>query len=179
MGEERKGLVALDPEDVFLSFVSNEKDCDRGNNLNLVTYSFPKLQLVQEFKIRFKERLAEMQQSGELNKDSYEEAFNENKKEFGLDPDDVLKAGNIVIGNYRLVRESSSSEWTFTEMGQASVADSMSSFFAWKWKARLTIHAKTGIPFITVLRADLVTDFLVINLILFLSTFPPLLGGLK
>ena len=176
MDEERRELVALDPEDVFLSFVSNEKDCDNGNNLNLVTYSFHKLQSINGFKNRFKERLAEMKESGELNRESYERAFNESKEEFGIDPDEVLKASNIVISNYRLVRQSPSSEWTFTEVGQANVADSMSSFFAWKWKARLTIHAKTGIPFLTVLRADLVTDFVVINLILFLSTFPPLLG---
>lgn len=43
LSPEEKALTTLDPEDVFLSFVSNLDNCDGGNNIHLVTFSFPKL----------------------------------------------------------------------------------------------------------------------------------------
>ena len=178
MDEERKVFVKLNPEDVFLSYLSNENDCDNGNNLNVITYSFPGLQSVYQFKLEVNKRLGELKESGNLNKDSFKEVFYEVKKEH-LDPDEALKKNSIVIGNYRLVRESSTSDWTFTEVGQANIKDVMPKFFQWTWKARLSIHAKTGLPFLSILRADLISNLVILSLILFLSTFPPLLGGLK
>ena len=43
LSPEEKELTTLDPDDVFLSFVSNLEDCDEGNNINLVTFSLPRL----------------------------------------------------------------------------------------------------------------------------------------
>merc|ERR1719300_1085284 len=39
----RSIMLSLDPEDVFFSFISNVTNCDKGNNLNLVFFSLPKL----------------------------------------------------------------------------------------------------------------------------------------
>lgn len=44
----QKELVVLNPDDVFLSFISNPNDCDSGKNLQLVTFSQPKLGLVKK-----------------------------------------------------------------------------------------------------------------------------------
>ena len=43
LSHEENQLVHLNPEDVFFSFVSNADNCRSGNNLNLVTFSNPKL----------------------------------------------------------------------------------------------------------------------------------------
>ena len=40
--EENK-LVQLNPEDVFFSFIANGEKCKSGKDLNLVTFSLPKL----------------------------------------------------------------------------------------------------------------------------------------
>merc|ERR1719300_1740328 len=43
LDQEQRDLCVLDPEDVFFSFISNVTNCDKGNNLNLVFFSLPKL----------------------------------------------------------------------------------------------------------------------------------------
>ena len=44
MGEVERGYVALEPKDVFLSFISNPEKCAHGRDFTLVTFSLPGLQ---------------------------------------------------------------------------------------------------------------------------------------
>ena len=40
-------MVEFNPKNVFFHFISNPENCDSGNNLNLVTYTLPKLESVK------------------------------------------------------------------------------------------------------------------------------------
>ena len=61
-----KDLIALDPEDVFLSFIANDVDCQEGNNLQVVTFSFPGLAKIQRVQGVVKQRMEELKAMKEL-----------------------------------------------------------------------------------------------------------------
>lgn len=169
MGEVEKVYVALNPDDVFFSYISNEHSCDQGNNLNIVTFSLPELgQIYEQHKI-MAERIQELKEAGELTKGMVEVMIREVIAETGKDPNKVFRENEIIIGNYRFVRASSSSEWMISELGQTNMKYSQHPLFWIKWKTRLGIHLKMVIPFVKVLRAGYVYDyagFLMVFLIL-------------
>merc|ERR1719180_155553 len=84
------------------------------------------------------------------------------------DPQAIFNDNEILIGNYRLERQNSDSQWTVTEVGQANMRDSMQAYFRFRWRGRLGIHLKMDKPFLTVLRVDYFTDW--VALMIF-STF--------
>jgi len=41
MSDEERKLIVLNPEDAFLSFISNERSCNGGKDVNLVVFFLP------------------------------------------------------------------------------------------------------------------------------------------
>jgi len=163
-----RDLIALDPEDVFLSFIANDVDCQEGNNLQVVTFSFPGFSKLQRVQGVVNQRMAELKEMKELNNERLKEIIAEVREENSIDPQAIFNDNEILIGNYRLERQNSDSQWTVTEVGQANMRDSMQAYFRFRWRGRLGIHLKMDKPFLTVLRADYFTDW--IALMIF-STF--------
>merc|ERR1719431_786019 len=82
MDKVQKDLVVLNPEDVFLSFISNPDTCESGNNLHMVTFSLPRLEQMKEM----------IKENKELSKDIEKEfdAKIENSKLAGSEPQSYL-----------------------------------------------------------------------------------------
>jgi len=213
-------LVVLNPDDVFLSFISNPTDCDSGKNLHLVTFSQPKLGLVKSIILEnkglsekgffellkenkntmrdIKEKTAALNTKQDLrnllnhrilverlkkgNKvKEHEEELQKHKvmakvynskvqrvKEHmdnisANKPLSLLATNEIVVGNYRLQRDSHDSPWTITELAQINSQQAWAPIFRARWKARLTVNTVISIMygynynFYTILRADYVS----------------------
>ena len=52
LSPEERALTTLDPDDVFLSFISNLDNCEEGNNIHLVTFSLPKLGIFMKYQFQ-------------------------------------------------------------------------------------------------------------------------------
>lgn len=176
MGEVERVYVALNPRDVFLTFISNEMKCDKGNNLNVVTFSLPGMHKVHEERELFKAKLEEVKASGELNKEKLVEMMKETREQTGIDANDIFNNNEILIGNYRLVRESSDSQWVFTEVGQANTKQFFHPLFRFKWRGRLGISLKAGFNFMKVLRVDYASDWIWLIMVFFVFVRPLMLG---
>ena len=89
------------------------------------------------------------------------------------DPYTILKANEIIIGNYRMKRETSSHEWTVCEVAQMSSVKAWPTIFRMRWKGRLSIATRIGTDFNNILRYDYMTDyiaFLLFSLLLLAPT---------
>ena len=128
----QRDLVALDPEDVFLSFIANDVDCEEGNNLQVVTFSLPGYASLQKVQGVVRQRMAELKEMKELNNERLKEIIAEVRDENSIDPQAVFNNNDILIGNFRLQRESSESQWRVTEVGQANTRDSMQAYFRFR-----------------------------------------------
>ena len=163
MDKVQKDLVVVNPDDVFLSFVSNPDQCDSGNNLHLVTFSLPKLEQARNMVKENKELLRQTEQNikdseGDVQQkvammDEYKAKFSSN------DPHDLLKENEILIGNFRFVRASPSSQWTIMEVAQINSVQAWATIFKLRWKGRLNIATRGGYEFYTILRIDYTTDY--------------------
>ena len=176
MGEVERGYVALDPKDVFFSFISNELKCDKGNNLNVVTFSLPGMHKVHEERELFKAKFEEMKASGDVNKEKLVELMKETRDQTGVDANDIFNNNEIVIGNYRFIRESSDSQWVVTEVGQANTKTVFHPLFRFKWRGRLGISLKAGFNFMKVLRVDYGSDWIWLIIVFFVFVRPIMLG---
>jgi len=180
MDKVQRELVVTNPDDVFLSFVSNPDNCDSGNNLHLVTFSLPKLGEIKNTVRENKELSGEMEQKikecidGEKDKEKMkvmvEGVVNEYKSKM-VDPHDVFKANEIIIGNYRFVRSSPNSQWTITEVAQINSLQAWAAIFKLRWKGRLMIATRGGYEFYSILRADYMSDYIFISMFLAFYTF--------
>ena len=82
------------------------------------------------------------------------------------DPYSILKANEIIVGNYRMIRETSSHEWTVSEVAQISSVTAWPWPFKMRWKGRLSIATRGGYDFYKLLRVDYLTDYIVLMVIL-------------
>merc|ERR1719342_707163 len=118
LDQEQRDLCVLEPENVFFSFISNVENCDKGNNLNLVFFSLPKLGLIKSMIKESKElkRKMESEVKERVNnidtKNEDKEAVKESVREIIMeasekmktnDPYYLFKENEIIIGNYRMV----------------------------------------------------------------------------
>ena len=81
------------------------------------------------------------------------------------DPHDLFKANEILIGNYRFIRDSPSNQWVITEVAQINSLQAWASIFKLRWKGRLGIALRGGYDFYKILRVDYLTDYIVFALI--------------
>ena len=116
------------------------------------------------------------------NKELEKEEINENIKklmkdyqeEAGVnDPGVIFKDNEIIVGNYRLKRKSSSAAWMISEVAQMSSVNAWPTIFRYRWKGRLSIATRAGIDFYKVLRYDYLTDYIAFMLFLAISMLPP------
>jgi len=161
---ENNELVAIQPEDIFFMFISNVESTDQGNNINLVTFSLPKTGEIKAMREANKQRFEKMQESmvGQ-DKETIMKALNETRKIINEnDPYYLFKANEIMIGNFRFVRSSPTSDWTITEVGMMSSLVAWPTIFRLRWKGRLGISLRGGYSFYNVLRYDYMTDWIAI-----------------
>ena len=131
MNTEEKQLISLEPENVFYSFVSNiNSDSDSGRNLNLVTYSLPRLSEVKSryeqckmMKIETQQKVDEIKLRGAGSQEEANQmlkaVFLEHKDKIdAIHPGKLFKENEIVIGNYRFVKQDSSDDWVLKEVSQ-------------------------------------------------------------
>ena len=109
------------------------------------------------------------------NKELEKEEINENIKklmkdyqeEAGVnDPGVIFKDNEIIVGNYRLKRKSSSAAWMISEVAQMSSVNAWHPIFRYRWKGRLSIATRGDIDFHTLLRIDYLTDYIALMAIL-------------
>jgi len=180
MTEEQRSLVTLNPDDVLFSFIANEKDCEGGTDMRVVTFSFPGLGAIRAVQRRVAEQVAEAKAAGELTPARFAEITKANMEETGTDPAKVFQSNELVIGNYRLARGGEGG-WLVREVGQMGMAEAMAplgplgAYFRFRWRGRLGIHIKLDKPFLSVLRLDYATDWLALFAI-YMTLLPSALG---
>ena len=76
--------------------------------------------------------MAELKEMKELNNERLKEIIAEVREENSIDPQAIFNDNEILIGNYRLERQNSDSQWTVTEVGQANMRDSMQAYFRFR-----------------------------------------------
>ena len=125
-------MVEFNPKNVFFHFISNPENCDSGNNLNLVTYTLPKLESVKsnydEINKTFEETKQKMDNLNEFGASSQEEAnqmlksiLQEHKERIDAHKKlEELWQNEILIGSYRFVRDQTSQDWIITEISQVN-----------------------------------------------------------
>jgi hypothetical protein len=166
MAEEERGLVVLNPADVFLSFISNPHNCEEGCSLILVTYSLPGLEqvkLLSDSLDTIKEQSEKETMSNIMTGDiqTPSQIWQEAKKvkveikQTHKEQRRILKNNKIVIGNYRLVRTGVTGEWTISELGQTPLETAFHLPFSFRWRTLLEISCLTGTAFLKLLRFDL------------------------
>ena len=84
----------------------------------------------------------------------------------------VMKENDIIIGNYRMQRESPSHQWTLTQVSQITAAQAWAKIFQLRWKGRLNIATRLGTDFKNVLRYDYATDYFVFIMCLAIALSP-------
>ena len=82
------------------------------------------------------------------------------------DPHKLFQQNEIIVGNYRMKRETSSHEWTVSEVAQISSVTAWPWPFKMRWKGRLSIATRGGYDFYKLLRVDYLTDYIVLMVIL-------------
>ena len=88
------------------------------------------------------------------------------------DPYTIFRENEIIIGNYRLRRETGADAWTISELAQMSSVKAWPTIFRLRWKGRLSIATRGAIDFYTVLRYDYMTDYIAFMRILAISMLP-------
>merc|ERR1719300_1601725 len=159
LDQEQRDLCVLDPEDVFFSFISNVTNCDKGNNLNLVFFSLPKLGSIKSMVEENKELRRKMESEVKERVNNID-TKNEDKE--------------IIIGNYRMVRDQGTGQWTIAEVSQICSTQAWQfPFFRLLWKGRLSRATRSEIKFNNVLRFDYALDYIV--LLIFLAIMATLM----
>ena len=168
--ETEKCYLEVFPENVFFHFISNPENCDAGKNLNLVTYSIPNLvntrNISEEINRITLETKQKMERLKEFGASSQEEAndmmasiLQENsKKVYQKIEEQTLWQNEILVGNYRFVRDPSSQDWILTEMSQVNTLTHWPALSRWRWKLRLDVSLKLNESFLTILLADYVIE---------------------
>ena len=168
--ETEKCYLEVFPENVFFHFISNPENCDAGKNLNLVTYSLPDLvntrNISEEMNSITLETKQKMERLKEFGASSQEEAndmmasiLQENsKKVYQKIEEQTLWQNEILVGNYRFVRDPSSQDWILTEMSQVNTLTHWPALSRWRWKLRLDVSLKLNESFLTILLADYVIE---------------------
>ena len=90
------------------------------------------------------------------------------------DPYKVFSENEIIIGNYRLRRETGGDAWTISELAQVSSVKAWPTIFRLRWKGRLSIATRGSIDFYKVLRYDYMTDYIAFMLIFAIALVPPM-----
>ena len=170
LSEAEKYYLEFIPENVFFHFISNPENCDAGKNLNLVTYSLPNLvnarnnyEEINRITLETKQKMDSLKEFGassqEEANDMMKSILQEHKEQIDQKRDEqTLWHNELLVGNYRFVRDPSSQDWILTEMSQVNTLAHWPALSRWRWKLRLDVSLKLNKSFLTILRADYVMD---------------------
>ena len=140
LNEEDRKLIALHPDDAFLSYISNERNCEEGRDIKLVVHFYPGLYTVRgvademnQLKKETDEKIQKEIFEGKIKNTSDLKGefvdFKEKVKELNVARSDLLNKNGTswcgLVGNYRLVRESLHDQWLVFEVGQADSLEVM------------------------------------------------------
>jgi len=184
MSEEERKLIVMHPGDAFLSFISNERSCGGGKDVNLVVFFYPDLHTVKETAQEMNQLKKETDEK--IKKDIFEGNikntadlknefvdFKEKIKELNFARGDLMNRNGMswcgTVGNYRLVRESLDGQWVVSEVGQADSTKVLTQLVRFRYKALLGKSILNGLPFKNVLRRDLWVHLFIILFSLWLS----------
>ena len=78
--------------------------------------------------------------------------------------DQTLWQNELLVGNYRFVRDPTSEDWILTEVSQVNTFTHWPAVFRWRWKLRLDVSLKLNKSFLTILRADYIMDASTVSL---------------
>lgn len=180
LSEEKRKLLAVNSSDIFFTMLSEIKVRPGFSEVLFVTFSQPQLgeaKLVQEeVRKRKKEFDAAMKEavddakSGVYDKEQFHQKTQDNINEFkdyiaSHDMSRQLLENEILIGNYRFIRDDASENWTISQVSQFNSFEVWSWLSRRKWNARVGIHYKAGVNFLKVLRYDSITDFVFLVLL--------------
>ena len=119
---EQKKLVVLDPDDVLMKFVSNASDCNGGNDLHLVTFSFSGWCQISEVMEHFHNHLRALKKV-KVSKDEFAEISKVVELQTDVNIQEILDSSEVVIGNYRLTRSHKEDNFSLTEVSQIAMDD--------------------------------------------------------
>ena len=122
MDPEQRKLIMLDPDDVLMKFVSNTSDCSGGNNLNLVTFSFAGWCQISEVMEHFLNH-QKVQKKVNMSKEEFAEISKLVELQTGVNIQEIFDSSEVVIGNYRLIRDHEGDNFSVAEVGQIAMDD--------------------------------------------------------
>merc|ERR1719423_439304 len=88
------------------------------------------------------------------------------------DPYYLFKENEIIIGNYLMVRDQGTGQWTIAEVSQICSTQAWQFPFRLRWKGRLSIATRSEIKFNNVLRFDYASDYIVLLIFLAIMAMP-------
>merc|ERR1712096_530801 len=105
--------------------------------------------------------------SGVYDKEEFHQKTQDNINEFkeyiaSHDVSKQLLENEILIGNYRFIRDDASANWTISQVSQVNTLEVWSWLSRSKWNGRVAIHSNAGVNFLKVLRYDSIIDFVLV-----------------
>jgi len=189
LNAEERGLLGVNSEDIFFSFIPEFNFKEENQSLMLVTFWFPHLGELreeirtnrQEVDDKMKDIFAEAKE-GKLNQGEVTESIKESLKESReklkeRDSHLIFQQNEIIIGNFRFERRNQNSDWTIVEMSQINSVTAWAYIFRKRWKGRLGISLR-GVDFYKVLRYDYMTDWIAYTIIFNFLVATSLSGGM-
>lgn len=186
---DERSSIAVNPDDIFFSFMPEFDFQQKKQSILLVTFSFPRLAelkgYIQQNKDSAKVVVDQMKKDIEDGVITKQDASKElpirlkqTVQELGRgDTDKIFRENDIIVGNYRFERENSNYDWTIVELSQIDSRNAWAWIFHRRWRGRLGISLR-GYDFYNVLRYDYMTDW-VASLFLFnLMTGSLMTGGM-
>lgn len=175
LNDEKKNLLAVNSDDIFFHMLAQEPAEVGDAQILFVTFSLPKLGMCKEIqkehlqnKKDFDDKMKEAvvnAKAGVIDKEQLKEQTQQNIKEFkeflaSSDNLKIFKENEIVIGNYRFIRDSNSSDWMISQISQVNSVDVWPWIFRQRWKGRVGMHLKAGFNFYKILRYEYCTDWI-------------------
>jgi len=170
MTEEQRNLVTLNPDDMLMSFVANGKEGEGGNNLNIVVFSFPKLQELKDHVVKMNDLKPDP-----LGLKSVDEAMaamkdlKVNMEALSKERVNLFNSSEIMITNLRLERGSPAASWTVTMVGQTCLQETGHQYTRARYRAFVAKMILRNKTFLEVLRVDVAVHCFIVFLSLWLA----------
>jgi len=170
MTEEQRNLVTLNPDDMLMSFVANGKEGEGGNNLNIVVFSFPKLQELKDHVVKMNDLKPDP-----LGLKSVDEAMaamkdlKVNMEALSKERVNLFNSSEIMITNLRLERGSPAASWTVTMVGQTNLQETGHQYTKARYRAFVAKMILRNKTFLEVLRVDVAVHCFIVFLSLWLA----------
>lgn len=176
----QKDLLAVNQSDIFFFMLAETKIAQNSAEILFVTFSLPQLgeckmlerELKKEkevFNSKMKEAVGQAK-DGSIDPEKLKEIAKDNVREFkesvaSQDSFNKFEKNEILIGNYRFVRDDPLSNWTISEIAQINSVAAWPYIFKSRWKGRVGVHLKLGVDFYKVLRYEYFVNWISIMVV--------------